>query len=361
MPAFLKKLFPPAGQRQPAENKKFEDKQRQEDAFDKEDIGLQPVALNRIVGSVGRYQDFDHRFHPKSKHPSPRLEKIKAAMAAGKTFPAIDLYRIKDEFYVLDGNHRVSAAMALGHEFIDAHIIEFLPSKNTLENVIYRERSAFLKKTGLPDTIQVTEVGQFDYLLKQIEEHRQFLQSDTAAKPASLEHAAHDWYQTIYRPLSRIIKNSRLPKSLPNRTVADLFAYITFHQWERGRRRAYGIGIDQLIPKDMERFRSKMVSMNTSELPEMTHWVTAFILISVKAGQEYVIMKKLFEMAEIKEVHFVYGEFDLLAKMALKRDLLASDAEIIGRAVHENVRRIADVIKTQTLVPISSMRKPSEA
>lgn len=339
------------------EVKSFSDKQLQEEAFDEKNMGIRPVPLEKIVGSVGRYQDFDNRFRLKRDRPPERLEAVKEAMSRGEILPPVHLYQIKDEFYVLDGNHRISAAKQLGHEFIDAQIIEFLPGKNTLENIICREKSDFLGKTKLSDALDLTEVGQYGYLFKQISEHRQFLETDGKAE-ISVEKAADDWYRTIYRPLAGIIKNSHLPGHFPKRTVADLYAYISFHQWERGRSRKYGIGIDQLIPQKMEEFRLKMTSIKEYDLPEMKHWMSAFILISVRVGQEYKVMDKLYKMDEIQEVHSVHGEFDLLAKMNLRRELLSSDAEIIGRVVHEKVRRIPDVIKTQTLIPISSMQKP---
>ena len=357
MKKLIKKIFHSEKSTSSQEAKSFSDKQLREEAFDEKDLGIQAVPLEKIVGSVGRYQDFDHRFRLKRDRPAERFEAVKEAMSRGEMLPPVQLYQIKDEFYVLDGNHRVSAAKQLGHEFIDAHIIEFLPSKNTLENIIYREKSDFLGKTRLPDTIDLTELGQYGYLFSQISEHRQFLESG-GKSPVTMEKAADDWYRTIYRPLAGIIRNSRLPGYFPKRTVSDLYAYISFHQWELGRSRKYGIGVDQLIPKNMEEFRSKMSTMKEFEPLEMKHWVSAFILISVRVGQEYLVMDKLFGLDEIQEVHFVHGEFDLLAKIILKRELLSSDAELIGRVIHEKVRRIPGVTKTQTLIPISSKQKP---
>jgi hypothetical protein len=68
-------------------------------------------------------------------------------------------------------------------------------------------------------------------------------------------------------------------------------------------------------------------------------------------------MKRLYDMEEIQEVHFVHGVFDLIAKIMMKRELLSSDAEIIGQFLHEKVRKVKDVTKTQTLIPISSKEK----
>lgn len=345
--------------KQPAENdgiKSFKEQQQKDEAFSGRDMGIQTVPLDQIVGSVGRYQDFDSRFRLKRALPSDRLRKIKSLMLQGKVLPPVKLYQIKDEYYVLDGNHRVAATKEFGHDSIDAHIVEFLPSKNNLENLLYREKVEFKSKTGLKEPVELTEIGQYSYLVKQISEHHGFLKT-TGAERVSFQDAATDWYKTIYRPLAGIIKKSHLPETFSKRTVADLFAYISFHQWEKGRKRTYGIGIDQLIPKNMEAFRGKMANIKEIELPEMKHWISAFVLVSVRAGKDYRVMERLFEMSEIREVHAIHGEFDILAKIVMERDLLSSDSEIIGQIIHEKVRRIQDVEKTQTLIPAASKQK----
>ena len=203
----------------------------------------------------------------------------------------------------------------------------------------------------------MTEVGKYSDLAKQIDSHFNFLSDKKKNERFDYYDAARDWYKKIYRPLVRIIKNSRLDSYFPERTVSDLYAYISTHQWERGKQRKYGIGIDRLIPKDMEEFRFKMEKFKEFELPEMKHWISAFILIEVKVGKENEVMKRLHNFEEIQEVHFVHGVFDLIAKMNLKRDLLSSDAEIIGQFMHQKVRQLKDVTKTQTLIPVTSMEK----
>lgn len=86
--------------------------------------GLRTVPLARIVGSVGRYQDFDSHFRLKDHVPSWRLQSIKEAMRMGIVLPPVKLCQIKDEYYVEDGNHRIAAAKELGHDEILAHIVD---------------------------------------------------------------------------------------------------------------------------------------------------------------------------------------------------------------------------------------------
>jgi DNA-binding Lrp family transcriptional regulator len=108
----------------------------------------------------------------------------------------------------------------------------------------------------------------------------------------------------------------------------------------------------------MEEFRKKMSNMKEIEYPEMQREITAFILINVKAKSEYKIMDKLFSLKEVLEVHSVHGEVDLLVKIMLTRDLLSSDAEIIGQFVHNKVGSLSGVTSTVTLIPgVSKMKE----
>lgn len=328
----------------------FSDCQKDEEAFDSRDRGLRTVPLDRIVGSVGRYQDFDDRFRLKQRVPSERLQRVKEAMRLGKPLPPVKLYQIKDEYYVLDGNHRIAAAKEMGHDDILATIVEFIPSAKTLENILYHERSDFADRTGLNVAIELSEVGQYAYLLKQIDDHRYSLQIP-GGPPVTLAQAAADWYRTVYRPLCEVIQRGRLLDSFPGRTLADLYTYISYHQWEERRRRRYGIGVDQQLSKSMEAFREKMANVEKVRYPEMKRGITAFILMNVQGKREMRIIDKLFDLAEVREIHSVHGDIDLLVKAELTRDLLSSDAEIISQFVHEKVRQIQGVNSTKTLIP----------
>jgi len=278
------------------------------------------------------------------------LKGIKSALREGKPLPPVKLYQIKEEYYALDGNHRIAAAKELGHDEILARIVEFIPSKNTLENILYREYTSFRETFGLKDEIKLTEIGQYAQLEKQIRKHQQYLAS-ADREGISLNEAAQDWYQTIYMPLTGIIRRGRLLEVFPARTLADLYVYISVHQWEKGERRGYGIGIDKLIPDDMEAFREKMTKFKHADYPEMKRGITAFIQLLVQARKENRIIERLFELDEVREIHSVHGDIDILVKVELTRDLLVSDAETIGQFVHENVRQISGVNSTKTLIP----------
>ena len=331
--------------------KSFKDAQQKEGAFSSKEIGLCQVPLESIVGSVGRYQDFDRHFRLKSHLPPDRLERIKQAMVSGQSLPPVKLYQIKNEFFVLDGNHRIAVAKEIGREHIQAQILEFITSKDRLENLLDQEKCRFAKKSGLDQPIEITEVGQFDCLLTQIDAHRSYL-SAKSTQPVPFTQAATDWHETIYLPLKQIIARSRLLQHFPQRSLDDLYVYISTQLWEQNRRDVhYGAGINRFVPKDMEGFREAMATIDANDYADMMRTVTAFVLMTVEGRRETRIVEKLEKLKEIKEIHSVHGSYDVIIKIVLERDLMTSDAQTIGQFVHHQVRLIPGVINTQTLIP----------
>jgi len=279
-------------------------------------------------------------------------------MREGRPLKPVELFEIKDEYYVSDGNHRISAAKELGHNEILARIVEFIPSEDTLHGLLYRERAEFADLTQLPAEITLTEVNQYGCLREQISDHQAYLEREQG-HPVEFQVAALDWYRTIYRPLVTIIKRGRLVDSFPERTVADVYAYITLHHWKQSRRRRYGVGINKLIEHDMEGFRKKMTELKSYEYPEMKVGITLFILMNLQASKEMKLIEKLYALEEVKEIFSVHGDVDLLVKVELTRDMLSSDAEVISHFVHERVRQLPGIIKTNTLIPgFSKIKAP---
>ncbi len=140
-------------------------------------------------------------------------------------------------------------------------------------------------------------------------------------------------------------------QSFPGRTVDDLYLYISVHQWEKGKKRKYGIGVDQLIPRDMEAFRRQMAQYKEQNYPEMRHEMTVFILLNVDGRYEQRIFDKLLALDEVREVHSVHGSIDIIIKVTLVRDLLSSDAELLSQFILSTIRKWTGVISTQTLIP----------
>lgn len=82
--------------------------------------GLRTVSLARIRGSEGRSEDFSARFRPLTAHNRERWLRVAVAHLKGIVLPPVELIQVGDDYYVRDGNHRVSVARAFGQESIEA-------------------------------------------------------------------------------------------------------------------------------------------------------------------------------------------------------------------------------------------------
>jgi len=89
-------------------------------------LGVQLIPLDSIVGTVDRLRSFDRFFNPASTEVRARWQSIAEARRRGDVMPPIDVYRIGEAHFVRDGHHRVSVALALGDELIEAHVTEIL-------------------------------------------------------------------------------------------------------------------------------------------------------------------------------------------------------------------------------------------
>jgi hypothetical protein len=88
--------------------------------------GLQVVKLDHIVGSVGRYLEFDRRFLPRRERNETvgRWVNIAKAYYQQVSLPPVDLFKVGDAYFVKDGNHRISVARVQGQEYIEAQVVE---------------------------------------------------------------------------------------------------------------------------------------------------------------------------------------------------------------------------------------------
>ncbi len=84
--------------------------------------GLQTVSLARIAGSEGRGRDFDTAFRPLNLRSRERWIRVALATLQATAMPAVQLIQVGDIYYVRDGHHRISVAIAWGQAFIDAEV-----------------------------------------------------------------------------------------------------------------------------------------------------------------------------------------------------------------------------------------------
>ncbi len=86
--------------------------------------GRRTIEVSRIVGSVGKHEQFDQNFMPLSKASPEKWKRIDRAFRLGVELPAVSLLQLGGDYFVSDGNHRVSVARFHGVEWIDAEVTE---------------------------------------------------------------------------------------------------------------------------------------------------------------------------------------------------------------------------------------------
>jgi hypothetical protein len=88
------------------------------------------VEVADITGSVGRSHELAADFRPRRslrrRVDDQRLERIRRLMERGHILPSVELYKLGDNYYVLDGHHRVAAARLNRQVEIDAHVVEYV-------------------------------------------------------------------------------------------------------------------------------------------------------------------------------------------------------------------------------------------
>lgn len=88
----------------------------------RQDIGLQTVAINQIKGSVGRSEDFDGAFMPLQWHTSSRWISVDRAYHRSSSLPPVELWKVGGIYFVADGHHRISVASLHRQAYIDAYV-----------------------------------------------------------------------------------------------------------------------------------------------------------------------------------------------------------------------------------------------
>jgi hypothetical protein len=211
--------------------------------YRRSNLGIRPVPVDDIIGSIDRYNDFDRYFLPKKAHLQRRWAQIHNLLLRDVILPPVKLYKVGKIYFVLDGNHRVSVSKKMGVKYIDAEVTEFITDVEITSDMdpkdifILIERENFLNSTGLknsrPDIkTRVTAPGQYDILLGQINKLLVQLNENIKEdkKLLTFEDASLVWYDSIYLPAIESIKSYGILEKFPNRTKTDLYIWINEHK-----------------------------------------------------------------------------------------------------------------------------------
>jgi hypothetical protein len=202
--------------------------------------GVQTIRVDQIVGSLNRYHEFDRAFLPTQDATSSRWQNVDRAFYKEINLPPVVLYKVGQVFFVVDGHHRVSVAREQGQEFIEAEVrecstrVNITPDLKPEDLQVLGAKVNFLERTRLDDirpqaNIKLTITDGFDRMLEHIAVHRYFMGIDLKRDVPEEEAVAH-WHDTVYMPIVKVIRKSKILKEFPGRTEGDLYLWTLDHQ-----------------------------------------------------------------------------------------------------------------------------------
>jgi uncharacterized ParB-like nuclease family protein len=196
--------------------------------------GLQQIPLEQVKGSVGRYKDFTSAFLPRRESLQDRWMGVEKVILAGKA-PPIDVYKVGNAYFVVDGNHRVSVGRQLGLETIEAFVTEFdtpfdLGPDDDIDNLLVEaEQREFMKQAGesnaeAASNIVLSCAGCYRDLGGQIEAYQAGMVARDG-RPVSSEEAFSAWHEDVYETALEAVRQEGLLEFFPERSEADLFVW----------------------------------------------------------------------------------------------------------------------------------------
>ena len=252
--------------------KSFTEIQKEENAYNSVNLGIKEIPLDKIVGSVEKYSYFDKNFVPKNDIVKQRWINIYVGYMMDSMLPPVILYKIKDDYYVYDGNHRVSVAKFLNFASIEAEVEEFLPTKDTKDKVIYREHMFFEKETGIEEII-LSEPIKYKYLREEIESYTDLL-SKRRNRDFSLREGAEKWYKEVFLPIKGLLEENNIAKS-QKKNISDIFMFLLDHKYylskNEGKNKGYlysTIDFINLVKTNENRNLHDMCQIETQEAIE---------------------------------------------------------------------------------------------
>lgn len=230
-------------------------------AFEQSYVGIRPIRIADVVGTLGRDADFDRDFLPKRTKIMDRWQKVEERYPEGD-FPPIVVYELDGRYFVVDGHHRVAIARARGTEFIDAEITQLrsrvpLPPDADLGAIIMVEQEQrFMEESGLaracPESrITFTRPQGYIELLEHIKIHGFHLMMERGTL-CSMEEIAADWYDRVYLPTIEAIQREGLRELWSRATDADLFLWVGQRRRELFPERSEDLDIEGTVRAAVE-------------------------------------------------------------------------------------------------------------
>jgi hypothetical protein len=202
-------------------------------------LGLQVITLDSIVGSVDRSREFDRRFRPTSGQVRERWQRLALAQRRGEAVPPIEVYRVGDMHFVVDGHHRVSVAHALGLKTIDAYVTEVM-TRLSPGGIRYRGdllvkdyRRIFLDRVPLTGearrAVSLTDPWDYAELAESVEAWGFRLMQDEG-RYLDRPTVAQRWHDEEFVPVVRMLRQAGMIE--PPLTEAEAYMWVACERYK---------------------------------------------------------------------------------------------------------------------------------
>ena len=213
----------------------FEEVRRRLQLGTRVDVGVEEIAVEQVIGSMGRAHEFDGCFRPRTQRLRRVLDQIKAARPNAADLP-ISVYQVDHAYFVVDGHKRMALAVEEGREMIDADVGRFasrfhVGGGTTMQQIQTTAREArFRQVTGLdvalPDVrFPLGDIDGYLDLEESLKAHAYDLSREEGRLVPPAEAARH-WYDHIYRAAVEIALSSKIARLLSTSTEPELFLMV---------------------------------------------------------------------------------------------------------------------------------------
>lgn len=295
--------------------KTFKELLKEENLSNKIFIGLKEVPLKNIKGSIEKFQDFDSDFNPKLDKAKTRWVSIYNEITSTGNIPPVTLYKVNNDYYVYDGNHRVSVAKYLNFLSIEAEVYELFSTKNTEANKLNQTEFAFKRETGL-DNIFCSSSENYEVLRKELLK----FESRYPYEENSFKLQCDLWYDTFFNPTINILQANF--SKFRNQKNGDIFVeFLKYKDEAREKRgtRGYSYALIDYLNRNKNSFGSDLKTkvyldnILIESLRKMRNldkiiWHSEDMQNMIKAIREYKL--KIFKVEEL-----IVGEILLYSKL----------------------------------------------
>ncbi|MFB9686303.1 chromosome partitioning protein ParB [Amycolatopsis plumensis] len=200
-------------------------------------IGLRVIKLESIVGTVDRSRDFDRRFRPTSARVRERWERLALAARRGEEIPPIEVYRVGELHFIIDGHHRVSVAIAQGLSTIEAAVTVVRTKldpggiRHRGDLIVKDYRRLFLERVPLTGHARASVIVSDPWDYARLGEHVEawgFRLMQDEGKFCDRASVAQRWFEEEFVPVVGMLRQAGL---IGDRTDAEAYMWVAAERY----------------------------------------------------------------------------------------------------------------------------------